>query len=145
MKNVTLNDLRDLLDEMNVRNMKKDDVLRVQLSADEDFGEDVGVIFEIEDARMRAVAWAYEFTAPRADRMKALEFCNQWNADKAVPRAYLDSDGDFRLDLTMYTDVELEKSYIKENFIHLFMATAWQFFKEAGQAFGEDSGFFEKD
>ena len=119
--------------------------MRARLSADEDFDKDVGVIFEVEGDRMRGVAWSCDFTAPRDDRRKALEFCNAWNAEKAVPRAYLDKDGDFRLDLTTYTDVELDESYVKENFVHLFMATAWQFFKEAGEAFSESPLNFDKD
>lgn len=138
MKNVTLNDLRDLLDEAGVSCKKKDDVLIASLSADSDFGHDVGIIFTLEGttgSRMRAVAWSGSFQAPRADRVKALEFCNAWNADKAVPRAYLDTDGDFRLDLSLFTDVDIDASYIKENFIRLFMATTWHFFKDAGREF----------
>ena len=148
MKNVTLNELRDLLDEAGVRHMKKDDVLVANLPADDDFGCDVGVVFRIEGSgsRMRAVSWSGEFQAPRADRRKALEFCNAWNADKAVPRAYLDDDGDFRLDLSLFTDVDVDAAYIKENFINLFMGTSWQFFKSAGQEFASYGGLnFEKD
>ncbi len=138
MKNVTLNELRDLLDEVGARHARKDDVLIANLPADDDFGYDVGVVFQIEGSgmRMRAVSWSGNFQAPRADRRKALEFCNEWNAEKAVPRAYLDKNGDFRLDLSLYTDVDVDAAYIKENFINLFMATSWQFFKAAGQEFG---------
>ncbi len=146
MKNVTLNEMRDLLDELGVRHMKKDQVLVANLNADEDFEHNVSVVFEIEGDRMRAVAWSCDFTEPRSNRIKALEFCNSWNDDKVVPRAYLDEDGDFRLDLCLYTDVDLDAAYIKENFARLFMATAWQFFKEAGREFyGGDELNFEKD
>ena len=137
MKNITLNELRDLLDEAGVRHSKKDDVLFAFLDADEDFGHDVLVLFTIEGdgARSRAIAGRSEFQAPCGNRLQALEFCNAWNDDKVVPRAYLDEKGKFRLDLSLYTDVDLDASYVKENFINLFMATSWQFFKAAGQEF----------
>lgn len=138
MKNVTLNELRDLLDDLGIACKKKDDVLLASLPADEDFGHDVSVLFALDgtnDLRMRAVAWSGSFQAPRADRVKALEFCNAWNTAKAVPRAYLDKDGDFSLDLSLFTDVEIDASYIKENFIRLFLSTSWHFFKDAGQEF----------
>lgn len=135
MKNVTLNQLRELLDETGVRHAKKDDVLLANLPANEDFGRDVLILFAVEGVRIRAVAGSGGFQAPRAARLQALEFCNAWNAEKAVPRAYLDEEGYFRLDLSLFVDVEIDASYIKENFIRPFMAMSWQFFKDAGREF----------
>lgn len=137
MKNVTLEQLRELLDETGVRHTKKENVLIAGLAADEDFGYDVLVLFTAEGSRIRAVAGSGTFQAPRANRLQALEFCNQWNDEKAAPRAYLDEEGYFRLDSSLYTDVDVDASYIKTRFVDLFMAGSWQFFKEAGKEFSE--------
>lgn len=137
MKNVTLEQLRELLDEAGVRHTKKEDVLIASLSADEDFGYDVLILFTVEDSRIRGIAGSGGFQAPRANRFQALEFCNQWNDGKAAPRAYLDEEGYFRLDSSLYTDVDVDASYIKDGFISLFMASSWQFFKEAGEEFSD--------
>lgn len=137
MKNVTLEQLRDLLDEVGVRHTKKEDVLLATLSADEDFGYDVLLLFAAEGSRIRAIAGSGSFQAPRANRRQALEFCNSWNDDKAAPRAYLDEEGYFRLDASLYTDVDVDASYIKNEFVRLFMASSWQFFKEAGNEFAD--------
>ena len=137
MKNVSLNDLRDILDETGLRHVKKENVLLVSLPADEDFGCDVLILLAVEGSRIRAVAGSRDFQAPRANRIQALEFCNRWNDDKAAPRAYLDEEGYFRLDWFLYTDVDIVESYIKERFVDLFIASSWQFFKEAGQEFAD--------
>ena len=137
MKNVTIDQLRELLDEVGLRHMKKENVLLATLRADEDFGYDLLVLFTAEGSRLRAVAGSGGFQAPRANRLQALEFCNQWNADKAAPRAYLDDEGYFRLDSCLYTDVDVDASYIKTRFVDLFITGAWQFFKEAGKEFSE--------
>ncbi|MBR5244089.1 MAG: YbjN domain-containing protein [Thermoguttaceae bacterium] len=133
MKNVTLEQLRELLDETEVSHKKKDDVLVAGLAADEDFGYDVVVLFTVEGELIRAIAGSAGFQAPRGNRRQALEFCNSWNDDKSAPRAYLDEEGYFRLDASLYTDVDVDASYIKKYFIRLFMTTSWQFFKTAGQ------------
>ena len=126
--------LRDILDKIGYRHTKKDDALLANFHSD-DFPKPLACIFSAKNKKIQVAAWTEGFRFEGARRVEGLEFCNQWNYDKANPRAYLDSDGDLRVDMTLFADEPLTDEYVEENFVRLFLSTANQFFEEAAKKF----------
>jgi hypothetical protein len=85
--------------------------------------------------KIQVGGWTEGFRFEGDRRVEGLEFCNEWNYNKANPRAYLDSDGDLRVDMTLFTDEPLSDEYVEENFVRLFLSTANEFYEEAAKKF----------
>lgn len=137
MKDFSLEEFRVILDKAGVVNVKSDNALVVSLDADKNFGYDATAVFTVEDKRVRVVAGSANFQAPRANRLAALEFCNNWNKERTTPRAFLDPNGYFGLDWSLYVDVDLAASYLETKFVAIFLTGVREFFKEAERAFDE--------
>ena len=121
---------------MNVACVKTDDgKLLVSLRADDDFRYDVLIVFSAQENKIQATAFSTNLKISEDREIDALRFCNRWNYEKCFPKALIDEDRDFRTEMTLLTDEELDPEYVKENFIRLTLGTSWQFFVEAGKEF----------
>ena len=130
LNKITPDCFRDLLDELNLTHRKvSDSDFMVPLEADDDFDHNVHIVFCIQESRMQA--WAcvngYGVENPYED---SLRFCNKWNKEKVMPKAYLDDDGDFIVEISLFTDEPLDEEYVKTNFIRVSCSFIWSFFKE---------------
>ncbi len=126
--------LRDILDKIGYRHTKKDGVIYATFNSD-DFPKPLACVFTASGNKIQVGGWTEGFRFDDERRVEGLEFCNEWNYDKANPRAYLDSDGDLRVDMTLFTDAPLSDEYVEENFVRLFLSTANQFYEEAAKKF----------
>ena len=142
MKNISLNDLGALLGVVDVDYIRDEDAL-IDLALDP---EDVKfcIIYEVQGQWARCLAWSDFKVKPEA-RLKALEFCNEWNAANPVPRAFLQHDN-FTLDWGLSTDFEISEEYVEENFIGLFRAAVGWFAEEVDEEFDTEKDFvFSKE
>ncbi len=130
MKNLTPSEFRDILDELKIVHRKSsDNSFSLVLRADEDFDEDVTVTFSIEERRIQfwGISPGYGEGMSRFDRM---EFCNAWNIEHCLPKAFVDGDEDFVVEWTVFDDEEVSREYLTENFVRLGLSAIWSFFKE---------------
>lgn len=132
--NFSIDRLRDILDKMGFRHTKKDGAIFATFNSD-DFPNPLACVFTASDTKIQVGGWSEGFRFDGSRRVEGLEFCNSWNYDKANPRAYLDKDGDLRVDMTLFTDEPLSDDYVEENFVRLFLSTANQFYEEAADKF----------
>lgn len=135
MKNLTLDKLRDSLDELKVSSLKKDDALRVKLSSDYRF-DDVVVAFSVDGDCVRADARSIFFIASIKEPEKALGFAEEWNGENASSRVTIDENGDFQLNGTFDVNAETEKEDVTL-FLDGFVNDASCFFKKARETFQE--------
>ena len=126
--------LRNILDKLEFRHTKTDDAVFATFNSD-DFPTPLAVVFTSANNKLQVGAWLDGLRFDGARRVEGLEFCNEWNYRRANPRAYLDSDGDLRVDMTLFTDEPLSDEYVEENFVRLFLTTANQFFGKASDKF----------
>lgn len=126
--------LRNILDNMGCRHMKKDGAIYTRFS-DENNSNPTMCLFTASDSKIQASAWQEELSYDEERRGESLEFCNQWNYSRVNPRAYLDEDGDLRVDMALFEAEKLSDEYLEENFIGLFVSTARQFYEEAAKRF----------
>lgn len=140
MKNITLEEIRDLLDDAGLTSRKIDDNSLTAVYRDGEDGIDFVVKFELEGNRIQI--WTCEpGLGVELDRQDALEFCNKWNRDTISPKIYVDKDGDFIAELNMLTEEEISKEYVKLNFISLALVSMRGFIKSL-RKFSE-TGVFE--
>lgn len=129
VKNITVKEFRDLLDELGLTHKKcGENTFRMPLPMDDDFEDTLGLSFEVRETKIQAWAAVPGFGVenPRAD---SLEFCNKWNREKTAPKVYIDKDGDFIAENTIFIDEEVSKDYIKNNFILLSTVAMKSFFE----------------
>ena len=126
--------LRKILDNMGLRHMKQGGAIYAMFSND-DYPKPLSCLFTTSESKMQAVAYMEGVAGSDERRVEGLEFCNQWNYGRVNPRAYLDEDGDLRVDMTLFESELLSDEYIEENFVSLFLSTANQFYEEAAKKF----------
>ncbi|MBP3530554.1 MAG: YbjN domain-containing protein [Thermoguttaceae bacterium] len=127
--------LRNILDGMGFQHAKIDGAIYAIFKG-ADFSKPLACVFIAGTNKIQAVGWEEGFSFDGSRRVEGLEFCNEWNYVKTNPRAYLDRDGDLRVDMTLFTDKPLTDEYVEENFARLFVSTAKQCYEEAAQKFG---------
>jgi hypothetical protein len=132
--NNELERLRKILDNMGLRHMKKGGAIYAMFSND-DCPKPLSCLFTAGESKMQAAGYMEGITGVDERRVEGLEFCNQWNNGRVNPRAYLDEDGDWRVNMTLFESERLSDEYIEENFVRLFLSTARQFYKEAAKKF----------
>ena len=127
---------RGLLDKTDTtHSIDEDGDFKVPMAADEDCKYDVTVFFCLQNSSIRTVAYAYDFKVGTADHTKALLFCNEWNSEKSVPKAFFnEKTGRVAAEWTTWTDVDLSDEYIEENIIIIGQSSSWNFFKAAAKA-----------
>lgn len=137
MKDFSLNDLGALLGAVDVDYFQDEDVF-IDLTRDP---EEVKfcIIYEVQGQWARGLAWS-DFKVKPESRLKALEFCNNWNVENFVPRAFLQHD-DFVLDWNLATDFEISEEYVKENLVELFRAAVGWFAEEVDKEFDAERDF----
>ncbi len=137
MKNVTLNDLGALLGVVDVDYIRDEDAL-IDLALDP---EEVKfcIIYEVRGQWAHGQAWS-DFKVKPGARLKALKFCNEWNAANPVPRAFLQHDS-FTLDWSLSTNLEISEEYVKENHIELFREAVVWFAEEVDKEFDAEKDF----
>ncbi len=127
--------LRNILDGMGFRHAKIDGAIYAIFNG-ANFSKPLACVFTAGTNKIQAGCLAEGFRFDGSRRVEGLEFCNQWNCERVNPRAYLDRDGDLRVDMTLFTDKPLTDEYVEENFARLFVSTAKQCYEEAAQKFG---------
>ena len=140
MKHITQEEFRDLLDKLQLLHRKVGNhVLIVPFPADEDFDQPINILFFVGKTKLQAgaVVPGYGSKLKRAD---ALEFCNAWNREKINPKAYLNNDGDFTTENSLFHDKEISEEYVQNNFIQLSIAKIALFFKELKKFVDENGG-----
>ncbi len=133
-KHFSIDRLRDILDKMGYRHLKKDGAIYATFHNDE-YPNPLTCLFTSGGSKIQAAAWMEGVCCDAASRVAGLEFCNDWNYGKVNPRAYLDADGDLRVDMTLFVDETLTDEYVEENFVRLFLGTTDEFYKEAAKKF----------
>ncbi len=132
MKNITFSEFRDILDTFELTVRRDGNKLIVPMN-DRELGEKpVLIIFSLGDedsAKIQATAMLPGFGSSMSE-IEKMRFCNTWNRDKLFPKAYIDSDEDFILEVTLFKDEEVSEEYVKDNFIGLSIVTSVEFFKE---------------
>ncbi len=133
MKNITQDQFRDLLDELELLHKKVDKrALVVPFPPDEDFDQPINIIYVVDRKKLQAGSVVSGYGS-NLGRLEALEFCNSWNREKINPKAYVDKDGDFTVEITLFTDEDVSVGYVKQNFILLSISSIALFFKELKQ------------
>ena len=133
-KNQTLERLRNILDNMECRHIKNDGAIYAMFHF-ENNGKTLACLFTAGEVKIQAAAWMAGVSCDDERRVEGLEFCNQWNCERVNPRAYIDGDGDLRVDMTLFEIEGLTDEYLEENFVRLFFSTANQFYDEAASKF----------
>lgn len=126
--------LRKVLDNMGYRHMKKDRAIYAMFSND-DCPKPLTCLFTASESKIQAAGYMEGVACADDRRVEGLEFCNKWNYGRVNPRAYLDEDGDLRVDMTLFEEERLSDEYVEENFVRLFLSTANQFYEEAAKIF----------
>ena len=132
---LSIDRLRNILDGLGFRHAKIDGAIYAIFKG-AGFSKPLACVFIAGTNKIQAVGWEEGFSFDGSRRVEGLEFCNQWNCERVNPRAYLDRDGDLRVDMTLFTDTPLTDEYVEENFARLFVSTAKQCYEEAAQKFG---------
>lgn len=141
MKNVSLNDLGPLLGAVDVDYCEYKDAF-IDLTYDPDELK-FCIIYTIQDHWARALAWSHYKVKPET-RLKALEFCNEWNSVRRIPRAFLQHDN-FTLDWGLPTDIEISEEFVKENYVELFRASVEWFVEEIDEEFDAERDFLPEN
>ena len=128
-KKFTAKEFRDLLDELSLTHKKTGDhTFRMPIPMDDDFVDSLGISFEVREKKIQA--WAaipgFGVENPRAD---SLEFCNLWNRRRVSPKVYVDKDGDFIAEQTIFIDEDFSDEFVKNNFIIFAASTIKNFFE----------------
>lgn len=141
IEKVTLNDVRECLDEMNFNSkyLREEQLVVSWYSADEDFGYDVMFLFRIEGENndwIKIKARASKQFIPTDDGgnelMNAYLNVNRYNRDRRYARAYVERDSEddkffYVFEENLVGDQPLTFEYLLEN-IKLFCPSAWHFF-----------------
>ncbi len=144
-RTITVNKFRELLDELSLTHKKVGDhTFRMPIPMDDDFEETLGISFEVREQKIQA--WAaipgFGVENPRSD---SLEFCNLWNRKKVSPKVYVDKDGDFIAEQTIYIDEEVSDEFIKENFIMFSIVTMREFFSTLSKRLNNGASSLEEN
>ncbi len=128
-KKIDVKKFREYLDELGLTHKKVGDhTFRMPIPMDDDFEESLGISFEVQEKKIQA--WAaipgFGVENPRSD---SLDFCNKWNKESISPKVYIDKDGDFIAEQTIFIDEELSDDFIKTNFIMFAIASMKGFFE----------------
>ena len=126
MKNITLSDLEPLLGVVDVDYCEDEDCF-IDLTYDPDDLK-FTIIYQIQEHWIRPLAWSHYKVKPES-RPKALEFCNEWNSVRRVPRAFLQPD------------IEISEEFVKENYVELFRAAVAWFVEEIDENFDAERDF----
>ena len=84
--------------------------------------------FEVRETKIQAWAAVPRLGVENPARRLA-GFCNKWKREKTAPKVYIDKDGDFIAENTIFIDEEVSKDYIKNNFILLSTVAMKSFFE----------------
>ena len=144
-KKITAREFRELLDELALTHKKTGDhTFRMPLTMDDDFEDLLGISFEVRETKIQA--WAaipgFGVENPRAD---SLEFCNLWNRKRISPKVYLDKDGDFIAEQTIYIDEDCSDEFVKTNFITFAANSIKDFFENLNLHLNTGTSPLEED
>lgn len=91
-------------------------------------------VFLLDSDRLSAYAVSTGFDLPQERLFDAHWLCNRWNRDRFNTRAYVDKEGELRLDLNFIAD-DLPREFVRERFIRDFIAASGDFFEQAAALF----------
>lgn len=126
MKNITVQEFRDILDDEGLTSKKVDDNVLAVPFPDEENGINFVINFVVEEDRIQI--WScipgLGVEIPRVD---ALEFCNRWNKEMAFPKVYIDRDRDIIAEHSLLTDEEISEEFLKLNVVTLSIGSIHKF------------------
>lgn len=132
----TIDELESLCGELGLYSKRSGDALVVPMTRAEDPERPIYNVFlaDCDKNFLRAYAISVGFTIDEQKQFEAMVLCNKWNRERSFARAYVDRDGELRLELD-FEGEGIPKEYARENFIREFTAASGDFFEWASTAF----------
>ena len=116
---MTRKEIQNILDDLHLTYKVDDDGdLMIFLSADDDYGYNVGIFINCEcdgDVIKMLGGSGQHFSKDKHGEM--IVFCNKWNAEKRWPKAYVIEQGDGNLDVRCEIQVNGVKHSVSDDFI----------------------------
>lgn len=128
---ISKKDFRKLLDELNISSkLTENGFISVILDADEDFGYDVVVFFNVDENSGELTGLSStvgtDFDIPDNELANSYIICNEWNSTHIV-KAYV-RDNSFWTRYIVFNDESVSEDFIKENFIKICIGISWKFY-----------------
>ena len=129
--NMTTDELKALCDEIGYYSKISGNALVIPMTRAEDPERPIYNVFVPGENSLSAYAVSVGFKYPEEKRNGAYLMCNQWNRERPFGRAYLDNEGELRLDMVYMGEEDLDREYVKENLLRLFTICSGDFFEFA--------------
>lgn len=124
--------VREMCDEAGFRTtITESGAICMILAADEDYGHDVWVVFEVDEKnnRLRVVAYG-GINVKQTKLADAISRVNKYNKETSLMKAYIDNDGDVVIERWEIIDEEVSEDFVLNNVIKLCPPLMWSFFKD---------------
>lgn len=105
-------------------------LLLVFLSADEDFGNSVGVFFEVTDNKWLEVFGLGVINVNQSNLAEALKRINMYNQNNMAMKAFIDSEGSVVVNRYELIDEYVSEEFVLENIVKFCTSCIWNFFKD---------------
>ena len=132
------NNFRDILDDLSLTFRRAAPGVFVMGYHFDQVELNCNLMFIVEDGLIKAFATIPGFGAS-VSRDAKVERCNRWNREKALPKAYVDDDGDVMLQISQVNDETLDPEYVKVKFVVLSIAMFKSFYEEFAPFVKENS------
>ena len=105
-------------------------LLLVFLSADKDFGNSVGVFFEVTDNKWLEVFGLGGINVNQSNLAEALKRINMYNQNNMAMKAFIDSEGSVVVNRYELIDEYVSEEFVLENIVKFCTSCIWNFFKD---------------
>lgn len=134
IKGLSLAVLRGLIDKAGYSHkIDEDGDILMTLNADNDFGYDVYIFFQIQgenDTILKITGYAFDFPVNNDNKANLVYLCNKWNREKRLPKAYVDIENNRVIaEENYFLDEAVSEEYVLESCIKLTTSGIWGFFK----------------
>lgn len=105
------------------------------LEKDADFRYKVAIFFVLDEVNQKLqMMGTTEFRLPEEETVRAIAFCNKWNAEKSHGQAFF-ADGTFRINAVLNAPGSISANYIRDSFVKFFLPVFWTYYREVGLEF----------
>lgn len=131
INSINLQKVRQLCDKAGYTSeITENGLLLVFLSADEDFGNSVGVFFDVTDNKWLEVFGLGGIDVKQSNLAEAFKRINRYNQENMAMKAFIDSKGSVVINRYELIDEYVSEEFILENVVKFCTSCIWNFFKE---------------
>ena len=129
MKNIKPDEFRNILDQFDTTYTREGSEFYVPWKDTEtESGVEIVVISDLGEEKIQAVAMKPGYSSNLSLDEK-FRFCNDWNFNYEIPKAFLDKSGDFVLETCLFHDKDVSLEFVRDVFVQLSLDSSLLFFK----------------